>query len=61
VKSLAQKIKQCEGLIGTSDLSAWEAEFMQSVVDRSSGGADTTRLSAKQVEVVERIFGKHFA
>lgn len=61
MKSLGQKIKQCEGLIGTGDVSAWEAEFLQSVVDRSNSGEDTTRLSPKQVEVVDRIYGKHFA
>lgn len=61
MKSLAQKIKQCAGLIGTTDVTAWESDFLQSVVDRSNDGADTTRLSDKQAEVVERIFGKHFA
>lgn len=61
MKSLAQKIKQCEGLIGTRDVTDWEGEFLQSVVDRSSAGEDTTRLSPKQVEVVERIYSKHFA
>ena len=61
MKSLAQKIQQCEGLLGTKDVTAWESDFLQSVIDRSNGGRDTTRLTEKQAEVVERIYGKHFA
>lgn len=61
MKSLGQKIQQLNGLIGTKDVSEWESEFLQSVVDRSNCGQDTTRLSAKQVEIAERIYAKHFA
>jgi hypothetical protein len=61
MKSLGQKIKQCGGLIGTPDVSEWEGNFLESVLERSGDGADTTRLSEKQVEVVERIYSKHFA
>lgn len=61
MKSLGQKIKQLDGLIGTKDVTDWESEFLQSVVDRSNCGNDTTRLTHKQVEVAERIYAKHFA
>lgn len=61
MKSLGQKIKQCGGLIDTADVSAWENEFLQSVVSRTNDGADTARLTEKQVECVERIYSKHFA
>lgn len=40
MKSLGQKIKQCGGLIDTADVSAWENEFLQSVVSRTNDGAD---------------------
>jgi hypothetical protein len=61
MKSLGQKIQQLDCLIGTKDVTAWESEFLQSVVDRSDCGNDTAKLSAKQVEVAERIYEKHFA
>lgn len=61
MKSLGQKIQQCEGLLGTSDLSAWEEGFLQGVVERTSKGADTTSLTAKQVDVIEKLHAKHFA
>lgn len=61
MKSLGQKLKQLAGLVGTSDVSEWEAGFLKSVLDRSIQGEDTTRLTEKQVAVVERIHAKHFA
>lgn len=62
MKSLAQKLAQCEGLIDTTDLNPFENGFLKGVTDtvRERGG-DTTRLSEKQVDVIERIYGKHFA
>ena len=59
--SIGTQIKQLSGLIGTGDLTPWEQEFMQSLVERSRTGEDTTRLSEKQVGVVERIYSKHFS
>jgi hypothetical protein len=61
MKSLGQKIQQLEGLIGTKDLSTWENDFLQSVLERSNHGKNTPALSERQAEVAERIWGKHFA
>lgn len=54
-------VKQIAGLLGTDDLSAWEAQFVESVNTNSNGGALTTILTPKQVDVIERIWSKHFA
>jgi hypothetical protein len=54
-------VKRVSGLQGTHDVSDWEDEFIASIVEKTRGGDDTSRLSEKQIEVLERIFRKHFA
>lgn len=61
MKSIGQKIKQLEGLLGTSDLTDWESGFVESVLERTKKGDDTTRLSEKQVNTVENIWRRFFA
>ena len=65
MKSLAMKIEQIEGLLGTKDVSDWETGFIESIVERCKANAqtikDTRGLTSKQVEIVERIWGRHFA
>ena len=65
MKSLATKIEQIDGLRGTKDISAWEDSFIASIIERVTENAqtikDTRGLTSKQVEIVERIFEKHFA
>jgi sulfur relay (sulfurtransferase) DsrC/TusE family protein len=56
MKSVAQMIAQLEGLLGTKDLSEWEQGFVETLVKREG-----KNLSDKQVEIMERIYGKHFA
>jgi len=46
--------KQVAGLLGTQDISAWEQAFIESIAERQY-------LSAKQAEVLEKIWSKHFA
>ncbi len=60
MKSVAQKLQQCEGLIDTRDVNDWENGFLKGLVASSRDG-DTTHLTQKQVEVLDRIHGKHFA
>lgn len=60
MKLLGNMIKQVSGLTA-SDLNAWEKSFVDSVVEKSACGQNTTTLSPKQVEVIERLFDKHFA
>lgn len=61
MKSIAQMIEQCEGLIDTKDVSAWENSFLKSIKNQAADGSNTPRLSDKQVEVLDRIYNKHFA
>jgi hypothetical protein len=59
--TLNTMVKRVSGLQGTHDVSDWEDEFIASIVEKTRGGDDTSRLSEKQIEVLERIFRKHFA
>lgn len=59
--SIGTKVEQVDGLRGTDDLNAWEESFVSSVVERyEAAGRDSRVLSAKQVDVIERIWRKHF-
>ena len=60
MKSVGAMVKQLEGLHETGDVTPWENEFIASVVLRSNYGSLTQRLSEKQVEIIERIYKKHF-
>lgn len=59
--SLGTMLKRISGLHGTKDVSDWESRFIGSVWEKSGYGKDTTALSAKQIEIIERIHNKHFA
>lgn len=59
--SLNTQVKKCAGLVDTTDVSDWENEFLQSVVEQTSQGDNTSSLSEKQVICLERIYRKHFA
>lgn len=62
MKSIDQMLQRLSGLLGTDDLTDWEQEFLSSVIARvHANHGDTTRLSERQVDVVERLFNKHFA
>lgn len=64
MKSLLQKLQQLEGLIDTSDVSEWEQKFLKSVVVVGVAKCKmgkTGFLTEKQLDVVERIYDKHFA
>lgn len=60
--SLGTQIEQLDGLRDTDDLNQWEQAFVTSILERYLlAGRDTRMLRSKQVEVIERIWGKHFA
>lgn len=59
--SLNNMVKRCAGLIGTKDVSDYEDEFLKSIVKRTNEGDNTTRLTEKQIDVLERIYEKNFA
>lgn len=59
--SIGTKVKQIAGLVGTKDLTRWEADFVIDILRWTERGNNTTVLSEKQIEVVLRIYNKHFA
>lgn len=58
VVSLRVMLEQVSAMLGTDDLTQWEAGFVENL---QRYARDTTNLSEKQVEVLERIWQKHFA
>jgi hypothetical protein len=59
--SLGVMVKQLSGLLDTNDLNEWEQTFVGDIAHRTREGEDTTRLTERQVGVIERIWSKHFA
>ena len=59
--SLNTMVKKCAGLVGTTDVSDWENQFLKSVIEKTGEGNNTSSLTEKQIDVLERIYGKNFA
>lgn len=59
--SLNTMVQRVAGLQDTTDVSEWESRFIASIVEKTQSGRNTTSLTEKQIEVLERIFNKHFA
>ena len=60
--SIGAMIEQLDGLRDTDDLNQWEQDFVTSVLERYlRARKDTRSLTEKQVEIIERIWKKHFA
>lgn len=59
--SLGIMIEQIDGLRDTKDLTAWENDFVASIVEQYlPANKDTRCFSGKQMEVIERLWRKHF-
>lgn len=54
-------LRQTSGLVDTKDINDWENQFLKSVWETSREGTRPDLLSSKQVEVLDRIWRKHFA
>lgn len=63
MKSLAQILEQLDGLRDTDKISDWEQGFLDSVITKwyETGRKSTSFLSEKQLDVIERLYNKHFA
>lgn len=59
--NLNKLVQRVSGLQGTGDLTDWEEQFVSDIVKRTQEGSDTRSLTEKQIDVLERIFNKHFA
>ena len=60
MKSIGHCIRQLGALLGTDDLNEWEREFVQSIADQSNEGNNTSALTIKQVETIEKLYSRHF-
>jgi hypothetical protein len=60
--SVGTMIERVAGMADTDDLNDWENEFVNSINSRyKAAGKKTEWASEKQLEVLERIYNKHFA
>ena len=59
--SINTQVKRVSGLLDTKDLSDWEQDFVSSVTQQTNEGNNTSSLTDKQIECLERIHNKHFA
>lgn len=58
--SINNMVKRVTGL-AADDVTPWEYNFIDSIDDKTESGTDCTGLTARQVEIVECLFKKHFA
>lgn len=61
MKSTASMLESLDGLTDTTDLTEWENNFVISVLNQIEKGKMVTDLSGKQIEIIEKIYLKHFA
>ena len=62
IVSIGTMIEQLDGLRDTKDLSEWEHGFVTNILERYLlAKKDTQGFTGKQVEVIERIWSKHFS
>ncbi len=59
--SINTQVRRVSGLLDTKDLSDWEQDFVSSITQQTHNGNNTSSLTDKQIECLERIYGKHFA
>lgn len=59
--SLNTMVKRVSGLVNTTEVTAWEDEFIQRVMRQTSNGDNTTSLTEKQIDVLERLFNRHLS
>lgn len=60
MKSIGAMIQQLDGLVDTRDLTEWENEFVTNIVEGTINGKLTRKLTEKQIDVVQRIYRRHF-
>ncbi len=58
--SLNTMVRKCAGLVGTKDVTPWEDQFLQSLLEKTAQGDNTTSLTEKQIDVLQRLHSKHF-
>lgn len=61
VVSIGTMIKQINGLRGTEDVNAWEDNFIMCINTETMNGTQTQRLSENKINVIEKLYRRHFA
>ena len=62
MKSLAQKIRQCAGLCGTSDVNVATANFLASMEAKLDAAHGRTEwMTDAQIKWLEDVYERHFA
>ena len=62
MKSLQQKVGLLTGLLGTKDISEWEAGFIETLQSRLEARVgQVVGLSQKQEETLDQLYAKHFS
>ena len=59
--SLNTMLKKVAGLTDTKDVTDWENRFVKSVVEQTHNGDNTTSLTEGQIDVLERLYDRHFS
>lgn len=59
--SVGVKIAQLAGLLDGRDLSDWQQTFVRSILQQSDEGRNTKRLTDRQLQIIDEIWGRHFA
>lgn len=59
--SLNTMVQRVAGLADTTDVNDFENKFIASIVEKTQNGKNTTSLTEKQIDVLERLFDKHFS
>lgn len=59
--SLNTMVRKVAGMADTKDLTAWENKFVKNIVAQTDEGNNTSSLTENQVDVLERIYDRHFA
>jgi hypothetical protein len=59
--SMNTKIEQLRAMLGTRDLTDWEQGFVRNVADKFTAAQSSAGLTERQIEIIDRIWDKHFA
>lgn len=59
--SINAMVRKVAAMADTKDLTAWENKFVKNIVAQTGNGDNTSSLTENQVDVLERIYDRHFA
>lgn len=54
-------LTQLSGLLGTKDLNNWEQDFVENNFDKFKEKGSTTWMSDTVVDIIDKLYNKHFS